>query len=68
MTATPQATPHCAVCGSAVAADAPRCPACGLSLPAANGARVLGRRGLWAIVAVLAAVYVVVLLIVAAAK
>jgi hypothetical protein len=39
-----------------------------LSLPAANGARVLGRRGLWAIVAVLAAVYVVVLLIVAAAK
>ena len=68
MSVSPQATPHCAVCGTPVALDAPRCPSCGLSLPAAAGAKVLGRRGLWMIVAVLAAVYLVVLLIVAAAK
>jgi hypothetical protein len=68
MTASPQAAPHCAVCGSPVAVDAARCPSCGLSLPAAKGAAVLGRRGLWLILAVLAAVYIVVLLIVAAAK
>ena len=68
MTAAPQATPHCAVCGASVAPDAPRCPSCGLSLPAARGGSVLGRHGLWLIAAVLLAVYVVVLLIVAAAR
>jgi predicted amidophosphoribosyltransferase len=68
MSAAPQATPHCAVCGSPVTSDAARCPSCGLSRPAATGSRVLGRRGLWIIAAVLVAVYVVVLLIVAAAK
>ena len=52
MSVSPQATPHCAVCGTPVALDAPRCPSCGLSLPAATGAKVLGRRGLWMIVAV----------------
>ena len=68
MTASPQATPHCAVCGAPVASDAARCPSCGLSRPAARGGSVLGRRGLWMIAASLLAVYVVVLLIVAAAK
>jgi hypothetical protein len=68
MTAAPQATPHCAVCGSPVASDAARCPSCGLSRPAARGGSVLGRHGLWMIGAVLLAVYLVVLLIVAAAK
>jgi hypothetical protein len=67
MTASPQAAPHCAVCGAPVAADAARCPACGLSRPAATGGRVLGRSGLWLIGAALLAVYIVVLLIVAAA-
>ena len=68
MTATPQATPHCTVCGAPVSLDAERCPACGLSRPAATGGSVLGRSGLWMIAAVLLAVYVVVLLIVAAAR
>ncbi len=68
MTASPQATPHCAVCGAPVTSDASRCPSCGLSRPAARGARVLGRSGLWLIAAVLLAVYLVVLLIVAAAR
>ena len=68
MTAAPQATPHCAVCGSPVASDAARCPSCGLSRPAAQGGSVLGRHGLWMIGAVLLAVYIVVLAIVAAAK
>ncbi|MDQ1379320.1 MAG: hypothetical protein QOG65_2531 [Actinomycetota bacterium] len=68
MTAAPQTTPHCAVCGSPVASDAPRCPSCGLSRPAATGSKVLGRKGIWLMLAVLIAVYVVVLVIVAAAK
>ena len=68
MTATPQSDPNCAVCGAPVAPGAIRCPSCGLSKPGARGGSVLGRRGLWMIVAVLAAVYVVVLLIVAAAR
>jgi hypothetical protein len=68
MTAAPQTSPHCAVCGSPVAADALRCPSCGLSKPAATGPKVLGRRGIWLMLAVLVAVYVVVLVIVAAAK
>jgi predicted nucleic acid-binding Zn ribbon protein len=67
MTAAPQATPHCAVCGVPVASDAQRCPSCGLSRPSARGGSVLGRRGLWLIAAALLAVYVLVLLIVAAA-
>ena len=68
MTVSPQAVPHCTECGTPVAADAPRCPACGYSLPAATGEKVLGRKGLWLIAAVLVAVYVIVLLIVAAAR
>ena len=68
MTVAPQPVPTCAVCGTQVAPDAVRCPSCGLSLPSATGGRVLGRRGLWLIAAVLAAVYVVVLLIVNAAR
>jgi len=68
MTAAPQATPTCSVCGAVVAPDAPRCPSCGLSLPAARGGRVLGRQGLWLMGAALLAVYLVVLLIVAAAR
>ena len=68
MTATPQATPHCAVCGAPVAFDAARCPSCGLSRPAAQGGSVLGRHGLWLIAAVLLALYVIVLLIVSAAR
>jgi hypothetical protein len=39
-----------------------------LSRPAAQGGKVLGRQGLWAVAAALLAVYVIVLLIVAAAK
>ena len=68
MTAAPHAAPHCAVCGTPVSSDAERCPSCGLSHPAASGGSVLGRHGLWLIAAVLLAVYVVVLLIVVAAK
>ena len=68
MTATPQAAPTCSLCGARVAVDAARCPSCGLSLPAARGGNVLGRHGLWLIAAVLLAVYLVVLLIVAAAR
>jgi hypothetical protein len=68
MTAAPQATPHCAVCGAPVSVDAARCPSCGLSRPAAQGGKVLGRHGLWVVGAALLALYVIVLLIVAAAK
>jgi predicted amidophosphoribosyltransferase len=68
MTAAPQTSPHCAVCGAPVASDAARCPSCGLSRPAAQGGKVLGRHGLWAVAASLLVVYLVVLLIVAAAK
>jgi uncharacterized membrane protein len=68
MTAAPHAAPHCAVCGTPVSSDAERCPSCGLSHPAATGGSVLGRHGLWFIAAVLLAVYVVVLLIVVAAR
>jgi hypothetical protein len=58
----------CAVCGTRVATDADRCPSCGLSRPGARGGRVLGRKGLWLIAAVMVAVYLIVLLIVAAAR
>jgi hypothetical protein len=68
MTADPHATPTCAVCGTPVALDAARCPACGLARPAARGSSVLGRQGLWLIGAAMLAVYIVVLLIVAAAR
>jgi len=68
MSATPQTAPHCAVCGTPVAADAARCPACGLSRPAATGSRVLGRHGLWLLAGMVLVVYVVVLVIVAAAR
>jgi hypothetical protein len=68
MTAAPQAAPTCAVCGTAVSPDASRCPSCGLTRPAARGSGVLGRHGLWVLAAILLGVYVVVLLIVAAAR
>ncbi len=69
MTAAPSSSgPHCSVCGTAVAADAARCPSCGLSRPAARGSGVLGRQGLWLLAGMLVVVYVVVLLIVAAAR
>ena len=68
MTAAPRTTPHCAVCGTPVSSDAARCPSCGLSRPGARGGSVLGRHGLWLIASVLLAVYVVVLLIVVAAR
>jgi hypothetical protein len=68
VSAAPQAVSTCAVCGTRVAPDADRCPSCGLSRPGARGGRVLGRKGLWLIAAVMAAVYVIVLLIVAAAR
>jgi hypothetical protein len=51
-----------------VASDVSRCPSCGLSRPAARGGSVLGRRGIWMIGAVLLGVYLVTLLIVAAAR
>ena len=68
MTAQPQASPICAVCGTPVAADAERCPSCGLARPAARGSKVLGRQGLWVLAGMLLVVYVIALLIVAAAK
>lgn len=68
MTATPQTAPTCSVCGTVVTPDASRCPSCGLTRPAARGSSVLGRQGLWVLAAILLGVYVVVLLIVAAAR
>ena len=68
MTAAPQAAPTCAVCGASVAPDAERCSSCGLTRPAARGSHVLGRHGLWLLAAMMFAVYLVVLLIVAAAR
>jgi hypothetical protein len=68
MTAAPQAAPTCAVCGTLVAPDAARCPSCGLTRPGARGSRVLGRHGLWLLAAMMLAVYLIVLLIVAAAR
>jgi len=59
---------HCNVCGTEVEIDSKRCPACGLARPAARGAQVLGRSGLWVLGVVLLAVYGIVLLIVAAAR
>jgi len=69
MTVAPQpATPICAVCGTAVAADAEKCPSCGLTKPGARGSKVLGRQGLWILGAMFLVVYVVVVAIVAAAR
>ena len=59
---------QCSVCGTDVELDTKRCPSCGLTRPAARGAEVLGRRGLWLLGVVLVAVYALVLLIVAAAR
>jgi hypothetical protein len=56
------------MCGTVVASDQARCPACGLSRPAARGSRVLGRDGIWILAALLLVVYVVVFAIVAAAR
>jgi predicted nucleic acid-binding Zn ribbon protein len=68
MTAVPESAPTCAVCGTPVSADADRCPSCGLSRPAARGSRVLQRQGLWLLAGILFGLYLVVLLIVAAAR
>ena len=68
MTASPQVSPHCSVCGAPVSSDASRCPSCGLARPAARGSKVLGRQGLWVLAGLLLVVYVIVLLIVAAAR
>ncbi|HTL86710.1 MAG TPA: hypothetical protein VL856_16115 [Acidimicrobiia bacterium] len=68
MTATPQAAPTCVVCGTAVTQEMARCPSCGLTRPAARGSSVLGRHGLWALAALLLALYIGVLLVVAAAR
>jgi hypothetical protein len=69
MTAAPQpATPICAVCGTAVAADADKCPSCGLTKPGARGSQVLGRQGLWLLATMFLVVYLVVLGIVALAR
>jgi len=68
MTAAPQAAPSCAVCGTVVTPETPRCPSCGLTMPAARGTRALGRRGFWLLAAIMLAVYIVVLVIVAAAR
>jgi hypothetical protein len=68
MTATPQTTPTCVVCGTAVTPEMARCPSCGLTRPAARGSSVLGRQGLWALAALLLALYIGVLLVVAAAR
>jgi hypothetical protein len=56
------------VCGTVVAPDTDRCPSCGLARPAARGSKVLGRQGLWLLGGAMLAVYVIVLLIVAAAR
>jgi hypothetical protein len=68
MTAAPQATPSCVVCGTVVTPEMARCPTCGLTRPAARGSSVLGRHGLWALGALLLALYIGVLLVVAAAR
>jgi predicted nucleic acid-binding Zn ribbon protein len=68
MTAAPQPQAHCVVCGTAVAPGTAKCPSCGLSRPAARGAGVLGRQGFWFLGVTLLVVYIVVLLIVAAAR
>jgi hypothetical protein len=56
------------VCGATVAPDAARCETCGLTRPAARGSRVLGRQGIWLLAAMMFGVYLIVLLIVAAAR
>ena len=68
MTTAPQVTPSCTVCGTPVSRDTPRCPTCGLSRPGARGADVLGRHSVWLLGALLLAVYIAVLVIVAAAR
>jgi hypothetical protein len=70
MSAAPQsdAPLTCNVCGTVVAPDTARCPECGLARPAARGSKVLGRQGLWLLGGAMLAVYLVVLLIVAAAR
>ena len=67
-TEAPRALPTCAVCRTVVAADAARCPVCGLDRPAARGNGVLGRQALWTLAGAVAAVYAIVLVIVAAAR
>ncbi len=66
--AEPAPTMNCVVCGTAVASDTVRCPACGCARPAATSSNVLTRGGLWMLAGCLVAVYVVVLVVVAAAR
>lgn len=68
MTAPALPEPHCAVCGTAVAPDAARCPSCGLHRPAATGARVLTRSAMLALAAVLLVAWVVTLAVIASAR
>jgi hypothetical protein len=67
-TAEPLSEPHCSVCGAVVGINSKRCPTCGLSLPTAHGADVVGHRGLWMLGGVMLALYAVALIIVAAAR
>ncbi len=66
--AAPLPESRCASCGAAVESGTSRCPSCGLSRPTGRGAQVFGHSGFWLIGVVLLAVYLVVLLIVAAAR
>jgi hypothetical protein len=66
--AEPLSGPQCPVCGESVESDTERCPTCRLSLPGARGSQVLGRSGLWMLGGVLLALYIVAVLIVAAAR
>jgi transposase len=68
MSVQPVPEPRCAVCGAIVTVGAARCPACGLSHPDATGSRVLARRGVWALGALLFVVWVTALAVVATAR
>ncbi len=66
--AEPLSESHGSVCGAEVGTNSKRCPNCGLSLPTAHGADVVGHRGLWMWGGVMLALYAVALIIVAAAR
>ena len=68
MTAQPLPEPSCTMCGTVVVNDAARCPSCGLRRPTATGSRVLARRPVWVLAAILLVVWVVALLVVASAR
>jgi len=68
VTAEPAPEATCVVCTTPVAADARRCPSCGLARPAARGRGVLARGGFAAVAALLLVVWVVTLVVVATAR